>query len=186
MSNFDWKSIVKTVAPMVGTALGGPLGGIAASALAKALGTSDAAPDTLAAAIQGATPEQLIAVQKAEDDFKLQMTQMGFNNVEALEKIASADRDSARNMAIQTKDWTPRVLAYVIAAIWILINGALLVMAIKHNPVDTGMQAIVTGVMKTIDAALMLVLGYYFGSSASSGAKDQLLYNSTPSSTGGQ
>ena len=107
-------------------------------------------------------------------------------NVEALEKIASADRDSARNMAIQTKDWTPRVLAYVIAAIWILINGALLVMAIKHNPVDTGMQAIVTGVMKTIDAALMLVLGYYFGSSASSGAKDQLLYNSTPSSTGGQ
>ena len=60
------------------------------------------------------------------------------------------------------------------------INGALMVMAIKHNPVDTGMQAIVTGVMKTIDAALMLVLGYYFGSSADSSAKSQMLYESTP------
>jgi hypothetical protein len=39
--NMDWKSIVSTVAPWIGTALGGPLGGMAVEAAAKALGISE-------------------------------------------------------------------------------------------------------------------------------------------------
>ena len=77
---FDWKSLVKSVAPMLGTALGGPLGGIAGAALGKALGTTDNETATLEAAINGATPEQLQAIQKADQEFKVQMASMGFKN----------------------------------------------------------------------------------------------------------
>ena len=35
---FDWKSVVGTVAPLLGTALGGPFGGVAGKMIQDALG----------------------------------------------------------------------------------------------------------------------------------------------------
>ena len=52
----DWKSIVSTVAPWIGTARGGPLGGMAVSAIADALGLSDKAEETIKQALSGASP----------------------------------------------------------------------------------------------------------------------------------
>ena len=51
----DWKSIVSTVAPWIGTALGGPRGGMAVSAIADALGLSDKAEETIKQALSGAS-----------------------------------------------------------------------------------------------------------------------------------
>ncbi len=44
---FDWKSIVSSVAPVLGTALGGPLGGVAARAAMDALGITPGAEKKL-------------------------------------------------------------------------------------------------------------------------------------------
>ena len=57
----DWKSVISTVAPWIGTTLGGPLGGLAITAVAEALGLSDKTEDAIKAAITGATPEHLLA-----------------------------------------------------------------------------------------------------------------------------
>ena len=44
--DFDWKSVVGTVAPTIATALGGPLAGVAVSSLAAAFGLSSDADDS--------------------------------------------------------------------------------------------------------------------------------------------
>jgi hypothetical protein len=166
-----WDSVkpwISKLAPMIGTALGGPLGGAAGALLSSALGTKDASPDSIQAAIQSGnlTGDQIVALKQAEENFSLQMAAMNIKSVQDMQNLAFEDRDSARKREETVKDWTPRIMAYVVALIWLLINGTLLYMAITHNPIQSDMGVFTAGIMKTIDAALMLVLGYYFGSSS--------------------
>ena len=60
----DWMNIVKTVAPWIGTALGGPLGGMAVEAAANALGISDKTTDAVKQALAGVTPDQMLALKQ--------------------------------------------------------------------------------------------------------------------------
>ena len=61
----DWKALVKTVAPVLGTALGGPLGGAATKFLTgKLLGDENASEQELADFIGGASPEQLLQIKQ--------------------------------------------------------------------------------------------------------------------------
>ena len=173
MASFDWKGVVKSIAPTIGTVLGGPLGGMAGLALSKALGMADDAPKdetALAAAIQGATPDQLLALKKAENDFALQMKELGFKDLEALEAIAAGDRASARNLAIQTKDWTPRILA---VAITVGFFG--LLWFLSRHEVPAGSRDLLNIMLGSLGAAWMGVVTYYFGSSAGSDRKTEIL-----------
>jgi hypothetical protein len=172
-----WDSVapwIAKIAPMLGTALGGPLGGAAGVLLSNALGAKDANPDTVKGLIQSGslTGDQIVALKAAEDQFALQMAAMNIKSVQDLQNLAFEDRDSARKREEAVKDHTPEILAYVIALIWLGINGTLLYMAITHNPIQSEMGVYAAGIMKTIDAALMLILGYFFGSS--SGQQAQL------------
>ena len=75
--DFDWKSIVRTVAPVLGTAIGGPLGGLATRTIAGALlGDENATEDQIAAAVQSASPDQLLALKKADEEFKVRMKEL--------------------------------------------------------------------------------------------------------------
>ena len=101
-------NLVRTVAPSIASAVGGPLAGMATKAISEALlGKPDGSEEELLQAAAKATPEQLLALKKAENDFALQMRELDID----LERIASEDRDSARNREIKTKDWTPKILA---------------------------------------------------------------------------
>ena len=65
----DWTTIFKTVAPWIGTALAGPLGGMAVTAAADALGLSEKTTDAIKQAVSGATPEQMLALKQADQAF---------------------------------------------------------------------------------------------------------------------
>ena len=93
----DLAKRVSTVAPWIGTALGGPLGGMAVEAAANALGLSDKTVDSVKQALAGVTPEQMLALKKADQDFALQMQALGFKNVADMEAIAAGDRDSGHH-----------------------------------------------------------------------------------------
>ena len=59
------KTVIGTVAPSLGTALGGPMGGMAANLVTKALGIdAKSSPKQMQAAVEKATPEQLAALKK--------------------------------------------------------------------------------------------------------------------------
>ena len=56
----DFMKIIGAVAPTLATAVGGPVGGMAAKFITDALGISnDASKDDISKAINGATPDQI-------------------------------------------------------------------------------------------------------------------------------
>lgn len=153
------KGIVGTVAPTVATALLGPLGGMAVKEIGKALGLPDtASSEDVATAITNATPEQLVQLKSLENDFKIKMKELDVDLV----RISAADRDSARNREIQTKDWTPKVLAFAITILYICIQ----IFMISGTIIPAEMREMVMRALGTLDAILSLVFSYYFGSSS--------------------
>jgi len=173
--DFDWKSIVKTVAPMLGTALGGPFGGIAGSLISKALGTPDAKDDTLSAAIQNATPDQLAAIQKVENDFKIQMAQMGFQDEEALDKIAADDRASARTMEDTTQAKTPYIGFYLLTAGFFGLLGLMLFHGIPEVN-----KAVLYTMVGSLGTVWIQSANFLYGSNHMDADTKKMLYNSVP------
>ena len=104
-------NLVRTVAPSIASAVGGPLAGMATRAISDALlGKPDGTEQELEKAVASATPEQLLALKKAEQEFAVKMRELDID----LERISNEDRDSARNREVSLRDWTPRVLAGLI------------------------------------------------------------------------
>jgi hypothetical protein len=161
---------------------GGPLASMAAQAVGKAIGADkvDPTPDGIAKAIQdaGFTPEQRAALLQHNEDLQAEAAKLGYQTVEDIAKINAADRDSARNREIQVRDNTPRILAYLYAAGFFVTLGAEIWMAVSGvtvNPLASKSIDILLGVLTG------MVLGtkeYYFGSSAGSARKTELLASS--------
>lgn len=156
MSAFDWKAIVSTVAPGIATALGGPLAGLAVKTIGDALGIDQPTQEKIETAIRGASPDDLLKLKQADQQFAKDMKALDVD----LAKISAGDRDSARKREVDTKDWTPRILACAIVATWGVVQWFIL-----HNVIADDMRELVMRVLGTLDAALMLVLAYYFGAS---------------------
>ena len=66
------KGVLGAVAPTIGTALGGPMGGMAMNMVSQALGCKNT-PKDVEKAVQNATPEQLVELKKLDNDFDIKM-----------------------------------------------------------------------------------------------------------------
>jgi len=165
----DFSSIIKVVAPWIGTALGGPLGGLAVEAASNALGLSTRTADALKTAIGGATPEQMLALKNADQAFALQMQTLGFKNEADLEAIVAGDRDSARKMQVSARSWVPGALA-----VFVTLGFFGILVGLLRNELDTNNQAILI-MLGSLGTAWTGIIAYYFGSSAGSSRKDELL-----------
>jgi hypothetical protein len=164
---FDWKGILGGIAPTLATALGGPAAGLAVKAIsAKLLGHENGTPEEVAAAIAGATPEQIESLKKLDQEFTLSLV----DKATALEQIESADRADARKREIDTHDLTTRVLAYCVLAFFGIQMWLLTQHAIPNENRDAANQLV--GVLYM---AVGNVLGYYFGTSSGSKAKDAVI-----------
>lgn len=161
-------SIVRTVAPTIASAVGGPLAGMAVRTISDALlGKPDGTEEELAQAALGATPEQLLALKKAEQDFIVQMRELDID----LERIGNQDRDSARNREIKLKDVTPKVLAAIITVGYF---GVLFWMLNYGLPSNGGSEAMLV-MLGTLGTAWGGIVAYYFGSSAGSRDKNETI-----------
>jgi hypothetical protein len=161
-------SIVRTVAPTIASAVGGPLAGMAVRTISDALlGKPDGTEEELAQAALAATPEQLLALKKAEQDFIVQMRELDID----LERIGNQDRDSARNREIKLKDVTPKVLAAIITVGYF---GVLFWMLNYGLPVNGGSEAMLV-MLGTLGTAWGGIVAYYFGSSAGSRDKNETI-----------
>ena len=80
---------IKTVLPFIGTALGGPLGGGAATFIASKLGIPDATVAGVKTALTTmlGDPVQLQAARQAELDYQSHCLAMGYDNVDKLEAL---------------------------------------------------------------------------------------------------
>ena len=159
--------LIGSIAPTIATALGGPVAGMAVRAISGALfGHENASEDDIMAALANPNGDQLAALKKIDADFKVQMKSLDID----LERISEADRDSARNMEIQTRDWIPRVLAVGVTVGFFGIVGYIL----HYGLPPTGGEALLM-LIGTLGTAWTSVMGFYFGSSAGSKQKTDAL-----------
>lgn len=110
-------------------------------------------------------PEQKAILEKQLQDFSLTVF-----------RAEIEDRANARSRELElakagTKDMTTKILAYGIVGGAVLLEGGLLFVG---YPVNVPGE-VVGRILGTFDAAAMLVLSYYFGSSMGSKIKDETI-----------
>jgi hypothetical protein len=165
----DW---LKTLAPMLGTALTGPLGGAAAAFIADKLGIESKTVEAVTEVLNSGklTPEQVSAIKLAEIDFQKFLKQ---NEID-LERLHAEDRGSARAMLSSTKATTPAVLTYLIT---VGFFGVLVAMFAYPELKESAPLMIMLGSLGT---AWTGACAFWFGTTHGSQAKNDLLANSVP------
>jgi hypothetical protein len=172
---FNIGSLIGTVAPWIATALGGPAVGAGVKAVASALGLGDDATESdVQEALKNATPEQLLLLKKADQEFAVRMKELGINEVRDLEKLAVDDRASARAREVATKDVTTKILAYSVVGAFIAVVGTILLGVARVESVLAGT------LVGYLSAKAEQVIAYYFGSSSGSTRKTEILAKAEP------
>lgn len=161
--------VLGQLAPNIASMIGGPIAGMAVSAVAKALGMAPEKakdPAQIIAAVQGLTFEQAAALKKADADFAVQMKNLELDP----ERLANADRADARNMQIKVQDWTPKALGIAVTIGFFSLIGVLCMFTIPQENIR-----VVDVMLGSLGTAFLTVVAFYFGSSASSHAKDETI-----------
>lgn len=157
-------SIVRTVAPGIATALGGPLAGMAVRAVSQTLlGKPDGSMKDIETALLGASPETMLKLKEADNNFTLEMEKLGVD----LAKIEADDRKDARASNRGAKDKTPAVLGVLCFIGFFGILAALMFVEIPEA--SRGALTVMLGSLGTI---VVQVANYYWGSSKGSAAKN--------------
>lgn len=176
------KGVLSTVAPMLATAVGGPLAGAATGAIINALGLApDTPPEQVAAAVTGATPEQLLALKKADADFRVQMRQLDIDE----QKLSFNDVADARKQTVSLAQSGSRVAwgAPSVSLVVTLMFGAVLYMTMTQ-PIPPGQQEAANILLGMLGTAFGAVVQYWVGSSFGSDRKSDLLFASHPAPKG--
>lgn len=172
-----WRGILGQIAPTIAQALGGPLAGGVIKKLAGALlGNEQATEAEVEKAVLAADPSMLLKLRELETEYAKFVLDHGLN----LEKLATEDRNSARNREASTKDsWTPRVLATVVVGgflwtLYVVLAGS--VPGMK----DPNTTVLIGTLIGYASAKADQVISYYFGSSAGSDRKTEMMGKRTP------
>ena len=150
------KGLIGDLAPTLGAALGGPVGGAAATMLADVLGC-DPTPQKIEKALQTATPEQLTEIKKAELDFEIKMAEI------ELDVFALETKDTQHARESFREDWTARAIALMSV---LLFGGYILLVTIQ--PPDANDDGIVNLVLGYLGGIVSSVISFYFGASKAS------------------
>ena len=148
----DLLNLLKGIAPTLATAVAGPLGGAAITALAGKFGVSDSVE-----AVAKAITSDPAATQK------LQELELEYAKLDAADRADARARETALATSA-TAPWYSKVVTPLLAvgvfAFWGLVQWFLV-----NHTVPTEMREIVIRLLGQLDAAFMMVLTYYFGAS---------------------
>jgi hypothetical protein len=159
---------LEQIAPTIASCLGGPLAGLAVTAISKVLNINES--DVNKTIESGKlTADQIAALKQAELQLQSQAQQLGLN----FEQLAVQDRSSARSMQATTKSWIPGALA-----IFVTVGFFGILYALMSGYATKSDELMI--MLGSLGTAWTGIIGFYFGSSAGSQAKDVLLHQSTP------
>lgn len=159
--------ILTGLAPTLASAILGPLGGVAVSALGKIFGIDDATTSQVAKVFQDGklTPEQLSKIKELELQYQNDEKERGFRYAE----LEYKDTDSARQMQIATLSHIPPVLAILVTVGFFGILGFMILNG-AYKPTEPLLV-----MLGSLGTAWTMIIGFYFGSSHGSQRKDNLL-----------
>ncbi len=167
--SLDISKALASIAPTLAAMLGGPLAGTAVTALEGAFGlASGAGPDGITNVMAGnLTPDQLAAVRKADQEhadklaqMKIDVQKLNLSHIEALAATDVQDRVSARSMQVSTRSYLVPMLAVLV------VGGFASVIGLRAAGYVAGDDAEMHDLLLTLKDAVLLVLSFYFGSSA--------------------
>ena len=149
------KNLVGAVAPTLGSAMAGPLGGMAMGKIAEVLGVSND-QKSIQQALQNATPEQMLELKKAEQEFDVQMKELEVD----VFKLETEDKQHARSMF--SKDWTARIIGLC------TIAGFLgYIFLVTLQPPEQNSEALINLVLGYLGGLASAIISFYFGASHS-------------------
>lgn len=166
--------MVRDVAPAIGTLLAGagPVGVAAGIALNAALGLPhDATEDMQVKAIQNATPEQILALKQADNDFSLKMRAADSADLatDAADRASARARDTASGSDV----FNHVVMGFLSSFALVLLM--FIIYLVATVPLQEAAKDIMLILVGTITGLVTQVYNYYFGSSTGSKQKTDSL-----------
>lgn len=171
--NERWRAVISAVAPVLGTALGGPLAGAAAQTIGRVLlQREDATQDQLEAAVYEASPEQLAALRAADQEFRAQMRALDID----VYRLEVADRAGAR--ALYAVNYLPQLILSGVYVGGYFVTLGLLMRGVLQPPAE--LRETLQTLLATLGAVVMLIMQFWFGTSFGSREKTAALHASRP------
>ena len=147
------KNVIGAIAPTLGTALGGPMGGMAAKMISDVLGVPNN-PKAIEKAMANATPEQMLELKKVEQDFEVKMKELEVD----VFKLETEDIQDARGKF--SKDWTARIIG-------VLVVGGFMgyIFLVTLQPPEQNSEALINLVLGYLGGLASAIISFYFGAS---------------------
>jgi len=160
-----WKELLATVAPSIGSAIGGPLGGLAVSTALEALGvSSDGGEKALKAKLADLSPADYVKLKEADLTYQSRLAELDVEETKAY----LADRADARNMRLHSGRWTADILAYLTVFGFFAVIGSFFWFGFELDEDVKDPLLILIGVL---GAAFKDIYQFFFGSSRGSKEK---------------
>jgi hypothetical protein len=183
----EWKKIINAVAPVLGTALGGPMAGAAVKIIAGAiLGDENATEQQVTETVlQGLSPEALVKLREADNSFKVRMRELDIDLAKlnaTTEQAYLNDVQNARTTHTGNRGifWVGIAILLTFATVMVAVLWGSFQMIAGLIPIkDAGFASTVAGLVGTVigyvAANAQQVVGYFFGSSKGSADKTDAL-----------
>lgn len=166
------KAIIQKGAPLLGAALGGPAGATVGALIANAFDANPSDPADIINKIN-LDPQSQIKLIEIQKSHEIEIAKLALQS----EVENNKDRASARSREVEIaktgqRDWMPSILSMLVT--FGFFSTIFAIMSTTADPNDKEVLYIMLG---GLSAAFTSIISYYFGSSASSKAKDQALFN---------
>ena len=158
-----FKKVIGSVAPLVGTAIGGPFGGLATTILREAFGTDDDAD--IERQIAASSPEALLKLRTAEQAMAVKMKELDIDK----EDLYLKDRQDARALAKATSVLPQLALTFV--AIF-AFGTVLYVMVLKGEIIPPENKDLVIFLVGQLSTFTGMGFSFFLGSSKGSSDKN--------------
>ena len=175
----NWTELIKSIAPTVATALGGPLAGMAVTAIGNAIGMDAPTQEKIGKVFNEGklAPEDIAKIRQLEIEFQTHEVDMGFKYAE-LEvrqfELEVQDRDGARRMQMATHSKMPAILTIMVTIGFFGVLGLLF-----YRP-ELRANEIMMIMVGQLSAVWATCVAFYTGTTFNSANKNAMLANSTP------
>ena len=149
--------LLKSLAPTIASAAGGPMAGMAVKMAAKKLGLPDTATANEIDDRIEREPDKAVMVREADKDFKNRIREMEID-LESFKTEVEDRKDARENFAT---DWTPKVFS----VLTLLLYGAF-VMIVTLMPHDQNDETIISLVLGQLSGILGTAAAFFYGSSS--------------------
>ena len=170
----DWKKVVKSVAPTIGLALGGPFAGAATAYLSEKLFGDENVPEkNIEDFVLSASPDKLVQIRQIDADFKVKMEELKVRQAELVGKNV----DSARRSGDTVGHWPQIVLGFsTVIGFFVL----LVLMIAGIITVEESLEKFLYMMIGSLLTWVAMVFRYFFGGSQTDERNMEKIYNSIP------